>query len=393
MKIAIINPINATTDTPASFSKLLGLSYNSSIKNDIETSIVELGLAFVQFGHDVTIFISDQYIPEITSYNNKITINYLPTILKIIFPPAFIPFMPSLYKYIKKGRFDVILTVDFFQFGTILAILANINRKSKIFVWQDLNNYPRFPGGLLIKIFNKSIGRLFQRGILGFIPKTNSSAKFLLDSGIKKDKLLAKIPTGVNTNIFFPIIDKNSFNFYNIVTIARLHEQKGLKYLILAMKEVIKDFPNTKLLIKGRGPQFSELIELIKKESLCNSITIDTSYSSREDLVSLYNNCSIIVVPSIFETIGFVLLEGMACGKPIIASNINGPNEIVIHNKTGFLFESKNQFELAKYIIYCLQNKNTLNKMGILARELVIYHYEWNVIAKQFLKQFSINGC
>lgn len=391
MRIALINLINATCDTPNSFCGLIGLSLDRKINTDAESSIVELGKSFAKEGHDVTIFISDEFKPETSLKSKNLKIEYLPTKFKTVFPPAFIPFTPSLYYKLKENNYDVIQTSDYFQLGTIISVLASLNKKTKVVVWQDLNNFPRFPGGLIIKIFNNTLGRLVQHRISLFIPKTNTSRLFLLKSKVKISKIYRTIPTGVDTNVFKPQSNtkfdlKIIENKRVILCVARLHEQKGLEYLIKSIVYVKKEHPNILLIIKGNGNLLNELKTLIEKLSLTDNVYIFTSFLNRKDLVNLYNISEFTVLPSIFETFGFVILESMACGKPIISTNIDGPREIILNNDVGYLVESKSSEELSEKIILMLKLTEVRKKMGLNARELAVKKYEWNSLAKEFIE-------
>lgn len=393
LKIALINLINATCNTPESFCKLIGLSLDRKLDTDAESSIVELGKSLADEGHEITIFISDDFKPEISLKSKNLKIDYLPTKYKSVFPPAFIPFTPSLYRKLRINDFNVIQTSDYFQLSTIISVLASLNKKTKIVVWQDLNNFPRFPGWLIIKIYNNSIGKLLQYRINLFIPKTKKSQIFLKYCKVKSDKISKVIPTGVNTKVFKPQHD-SKFNLGNIenrriiLCVARLHKQKGLEYLIKAMTYVIKEYPSALLIIKGNGNLLDELENLIGKLSLTNHVRIMSSFLNRSDLVKLYNTCEFTVLPSLFETFGFVILESMACGKPIISTNIDGPREIILENDIGYLAEPESPEELSDKIILMLKLTNERMKMGLNARKLAVEKYDWNSLARKFIEAY-----
>lgn len=394
MKIALVNLINATCDTPDSLCGLIGLSFKKKMKNDFESSIVELGISFANYGHEVTIFISDNYKPEKSLIYDNLKIEYLPTKLKSIFPPAFIPFTPSLYKKLRESNFDIIQSSDYFQIGTIISVIASLNKKTDVFVWQDLNNFPRFPGGLIIKLFCYSFGRLFQKRIKLLIPKSNSSCIFLNRCKVKGNKIYDVVPTGVDTNIFKPKMKLNQiFNIDRnkrvILCVARLHKQKGLEYLIKAMKIVTNNIPDVVLVIKGNGELLTDLQDLIDNLGLSENVYIHESFIERDLLVDLYNYSEFTVLPSVFETFGFVILESMACGKPVIATNINGPAEIISNKNVGYLVTPMSSEDLAEKIISLLYDNHLKEKMGLNARNLVLQKYSWSIISTKFIEVYK----
>jgi len=137
IKIAIINLITVSRVSPKYSLNLLGSNPKIRIDSDSNINIVELGKSLSK-DCDVIIYISDVYKP--TNSNNhmkNLKIKYLPTRLCKIFSPSFLPFTPQLYQEIKDNEYDIILTTEFFQFGTILsalAIILNMKKRSKIFV-------------------------------------------------------------------------------------------------------------------------------------------------------------------------------------------------------------------------------------------------------------------
>jgi glycosyltransferase involved in cell wall biosynthesis len=78
-----------------------------------------------------------------------------------------------------------------------------------------------------------------------------------------------------------------------------------------------------------------------------------------------------LVLPSIFEGFGCVLIEAMACQTPVIASNIDGPSEIIEDNINGFLFEKNNEKELAKKIVSVYEDRSKVDAVVSKANETV----------------------
>ena len=396
MKIALINLINYTVDVPKSFRDLFGLTATKKIQCDKNTSIVELGIALSNLGHDVIIYISDAYQPEISHKKENLQIKYLPTKLNFLFPPAFIPFCPSLFKELYRQNFDVIQTVDFFQSGTIMSLILSLIKKTKVVIWQDLNNYPRFPGNLIVKLYNFSLGLIFLNRIKMIIPKSDSAKRFLLECKIYHHKIYHVIPSGVNSHQFLPLkeADLEDLNIKKannkfVLSVARLHPQKGLEYLIPTMQEVVKEVPNVVLLIKGDGIEYERLQNIITKLSLEPFVLIIRANFDRDKLVKLYNFCEFTVLSSIYETIGFVVLESLSCEKPVIVTDINGPREIVSGNDVGYIVKPRSSKELAKAIVKLLKNDAERSRMGMNGRKLILAEYDWEIIADQFVAAYA----
>jgi len=111
-----------------------------------------------------------------------------------------------------------------------------------------------------------------------------------------------------------------------IISVAELHERKGLKYLIKAISETKEKYPNIKLVIVGEGPDRKNLEELIKELKLENHVIL---LGRRKEIPKLLKSSNIFVLPSRREAFGLVNLEAMITPLPIIASKVGGIPEIV----------------------------------------------------------------
>ncbi len=232
----------------------------------------------------------------------------------------------------------------------------------------------------LIKIpFGKSLIK-FVVNNCDNVTCVNHELKNLLNSVIKKDNV-SVIPMGVNIRDYK---EKYKFN-KNILFLGRLAEKKGIKYLIEAIK-LIDD--NIKVSIAGDGPLKKELEDFSKKNDLQNKIKF-LGYVYGKEKINLIKNCGIFVLPSIIteqgdrEGLPVSLLEAMAAGKAIIATNVGGIKEIIRNNYNGLLIEQKNSKEIASSINKLMNNKNLAKKIGINAKKTVL-DYDWIIIGKRY---------
>jgi len=154
-----------------------------------------------------------------------------------------------------------------------------------------------------------------------------------------------------------------------------LVEKKGVEYLIKAYSEVEKKLNNVFLLIGGAGLRYDPLLKLAKKLKLKNYKFIGKV--SLDNQKKFYNSTDLFILPSIIdskgetETLGVVLLEALACEKPVVASNVGGIADIVTKG-CGILVKQKNPDELAKSIIKLINNEAHMKKMGRLGRKRIL---------------------
>lgn len=166
-----------------------------------------------------------------------------------------------------------------------------------------------------------------------------NSNKFYVMSDEEKETVRKEI--GINTD------DKILLN------VGELLPNKNQKTAILAMKDVVKQMPNAKLLIAGNGPLKDELQRLIDENDLQSNIKL-IGYTTQ---INKYMNvCDVLLACSFREGLGLNLIESMLCGKFIIASKNRGHNELVKNGINGYLFEPNDVEQLSNLIVKILND-------------------------------------
>jgi glycosyltransferase involved in cell wall biosynthesis len=176
-----------------------------------------------------------------------------------------------------------------------------------------------------------------------------------------------------------------------ILSIGRLVEKKGIQYLIMAMDEVIKTFPDAKLLIGGDGPEKGNLVKLCSTLKLKKNVEF-LGFIPNEKIALIYETSDIFVLPSVetkygdTEGLGVVLLEAMASGIPVIGSDIGGITDIIEDGKTGLLVKSRDSNDIAKKILFLLSNKEYCINLTRNATNLLDQKFSWDIVTKQFFE-------
>ena len=104
---------------------------------------------------------------------------------------------------------------------------------------------------------------------------------------------------------------------------------------------------------------------------------------------ALYGNCLSVVVPSLYETFPMVVLEAMACSRPVIGCNVGGFPLLIKHNKNGFLAKPQNPKSLAKYIGILYENRDLVKSMGSFGRKLVEKKFTADKMVDETLKVYK----
>lgn len=355
---------------------LLLASPNSSHTLKIANSLADSGISVLVFGF------GDRSLTNI--YDKRVTVktikvkdsiaNGSSTILKLYY----LLYYPLLKKIIKEFKPDILHANYATSYG-LLGMLTSFT-PFIVSVWgTDVFEFPRKNSlfkYVLKRIFNSS-DRLISTSYI-MAKETNKYTT----------KNVSVIPFGIDTEKFKPTLKEYS-PIIKIGIIKSLERIYGIEYLIKALQIIIdKGITNIQLYIIGKGSLETELKELSKKLRLSNYVFFlgPKLYSEIE---SYHNMLDIGVYISLFESFGVAQLESLACGVPVIASNIGGIPEVVIDGETGFLVPPKNPEKTAGAIMKLVLDKNLRDKMGKKGREFVIANYSWNDCINKLISEYK----
>ena len=355
-----------------------------------EQHIYELSNALAELGHEVhlvsdildgayfhkNIFVHRVKIPP-ASFRSGI-IGWL----KNHFIGGLFVFKKVLNLIISKEKFDVIHI-----HGRLAALLTSyLNVRPLVYTVHDLSPWMWNPDSLVERTLRKvayvNIELRICDKVDHIIATSKAVKRDLVNFGIPKDKITI-IPNGVDLQLFKPI-HHNDHNY--CLFVGQLVERKGVRYLLYALKKMRS---NIKCLIIGDGPLFDKLLEMVKKLHLHDKVTFLGSVSLSK-LVKLYQNAKFLVLPSVVEPFGIVVLEAMACGTPVIATQAGGPSDIIKHGYNGFLVKPKAVDDLAKYMDILVENTELRNNMAINARKTVEKYYSWENIATKVSSIYNL---
>ncbi|MDY0252614.1 MAG: glycosyltransferase family 4 protein [Candidatus Methanomethylophilaceae archaeon] len=191
-------------------------------------------------------------------------------------------------------------------------------------------------------------------------------------SGYVRDDLVSRgVPPEMTTVVpsclsSFPEVSREEGDF--ILSLGRLVNTKGLKYLVEAMKDV-----DCRLVICGKGPVEKKLKRQIERLGLEGKIEMK-GYVSEEEKAILMSTCRFFAMPSVFESLGLAAIELMSYGRPIVCSDVNGLPETV--GDGGVTVPSKDPTALADAMNLLLSDKKKRAEMGVLARSRAEF-YDW----------------
>ena len=208
----------------------------------------------------------------------------------------------------------------------------------------------------------------------------------LQEYGLDISKIIV-VKNGVDSYTFMPCIKKDTSQEYILFT-GVLRARKGLFDLIQCADYVCKIKPNTKFMICGRGPFRKKMEMQVKKMGLEKQV-IFLGFVARNELIRIFQNATLQVIPSHYEGMPNTLLEGMSCGLPIVATDIGGNNEVIVSGVNGLLVPKKSPQIMAEAILKLLNNSDLRKRIGQEARTTIEKYYTWEKIADNILEVYK----
>ena len=194
------------------------------------------------------------------------------------------------------------------------------------------------------------------------------------------------IPNGVDASVYRPQRATREGGCVNLLYVARLVRQKGPGYLIRAFQKVIKRCPHVRLHIVGGGPLYPSLLRAVKSGRMEGNVVMHGRVSDREK-IRLYQMSDIFVMTSLYEGFSMTCAEAAACGLPIVAFNVGGVGEAVIHGRNGLLVPI-NVDALAEAIVTLVEDEGLRRRMGAEGRSYVRKNLDWGMIARKTLRLY-----
>jgi glycosyltransferase involved in cell wall biosynthesis len=347
----------------------------------VENYVRSLGRELVGLGHQVTVLCANEPKSKEEEFIDGMRVRRLSYVGKI----ANTNITPRLPLEMMKEDFDLVhahlptpWSADWSGFVSALR-----GRPLVLTYYNDIVG--EGVAGRLAALYNRTNLKLLLRRASRIIVIGPEYASFSCHLKGFAEKIEA-IPVGVDLERFLPegtATDGRTLFFLSVLD--RYHRYKGLEDLLFALVSVKRDVPEVKLVVGGGG----ELLEHYRR--LSSQLHIEDNveflgFLPEEILAKYYNRSDIFVLPSTSpsqEGFGMVLLEAMACGKPVICTEVAGVAGDVRARGAGLVVEPSSQNELARGISHLLQNGSVARKMGEAGRRLVEERYGWREVARR----------
>lgn len=193
------------------------------------------------------------------------------------------------------------------------------------------------------------------------------------------------IPNGVDVRSFAPPVDAQRQPV--ILFVGYLIARKGVRYLLDALPPVLQALPNFRAVLIGDGPEENALRQQAAALGIAERVEF-LGFLPQEQVRHWMQRATVFVLPSLEEGQGVVLLEALASGLPVVASRVDGIQEVVT-NQVGVLVEPAQPPALAAALLNLLQNPSQWAALSQQARQHMLNHYDWDQIANRYLELYQ----
>lgn len=199
------------------------------------------------------------------------------------------------------------------------------------------------------------------------------------------------IPNGIDAETFggehVQPLPQYSDGKTNVLFVGRIEKRKGLKHLLSAWHAITAQYPDTRLIVVGEGELRQEMEAFARERRLRNVVFV--GYVPNNELPRYYRTAHIFCAPSTgFESQGIVLLEAMAAGRPIVASDIAGYRTVITNGQEGLLVPPADEAALAAAITRLISDTELQQRLGQAGR-ITAQRYSWDKIASQVLDYYE----
>jgi glycosyltransferase involved in cell wall biosynthesis len=328
--------------------------------NNIEIGIFSLNEDYSFYFHslkNVRVFCPISFGQEFFSKNTISKLRYLKTI-------------PFLRQVVKEFQPDIIHAHYASSYG-FLGSLLNFH-PFYVSVWgSDIYDFPKKS-----RIHTFIIKRVLQKADGIF----STSQIMKQEIGLYTHKPIDVVPFGIDLIRFTADNKELQTDEIYLGTVKSLESKYGIDQLIDAFHLLVKRLPNLplRLLIVGKGSLESRLKQKVRALHLSDKI-IFTGFIPNSEVADFHRLLTLFIASSISksESFGVSAVEAMACGVPVIANNIGGLAEVVVHGETGLLVSSNDTNQLAAAIEMLLLDPASREQFGQQARAHVARHYNW----------------
>ncbi len=218
----------------------------------------------------------------------------------------------------------------------------------------------------LLYIVLRPIIRCVWKRAAAVIANSSGLKQLALRTNAKQE--ISIIPNGIDSEHFRPKKEMRPQGVF-IITLgaSRVTARKGIQYLIEAVSRLVAKYPRIRLKILGDGNDRERLEKMVKELKLENHVSF-LGRIPRDETASYYQEASVFVLPSLNEGMSNAMLEALASGLPIIATDTGGSQELVADGENGFIVEMKSAEDIAEKLEHLISDPELRRRFGEASR-------------------------
>lgn len=296
-------------------------------------------------------------------------------------------------RLLKEQKFDIISTHTTLASAVVRAAILMVHKKPKVFC--TIHGYLFHENDGLKKWIYLLPEKICARVTNVLMVMNHEDYDIAERHQLYKEKLAYINGMGIDLEKFKPATQEERSSIrkrmgtpeddFLFVYAAEFSKRKNQAFLIRSFAEVCQEYPKLKLLLAGKGALLEECKELVRQLHKEDQICF-LGYVS--DMRELYVACDVCVSTSLIEGLPFNILEAMACGLPVIASDIKGHRELMKEGKTGLLYKNNDSEELQKTIKFMYGQQNFKVKSAKAIHEKLI-SYELIRVSKKIMEIYE----
>lgn len=297
-------------------------------------------------------------------------------------------------KIIKNENIDLIHSNNFAP-ALSGAILSSLTSKPHVTTIHDVfslcgKNYWKMWGNqhavskinvMLAPFFEKLMTKLNHTCVHTV---SNASRDDLVQFGEKKPIYV------IHNSIISPQVFRSEINPLQFVYVGRLVFYKNLEVVINAINLSRKEEPGIKLIIIGDGPHKETLLQLVKNLHLESHIEF-RGHVTEDEKMKLISSSNALVLPSLCEGFGLVILEAFSQNRPVLVSNLRPMSDIVTHESTGFVLDPHDQNVWSSHLLKLIKNPESALTMGQNGNKLLISQYSQESMYQMLMNMYNFH--
>jgi glycosyltransferase involved in cell wall biosynthesis len=301
-----------------------------------------------------------------------------------------------LYRLIRKERFAVVETFTHHAnlLGMPVAWLAGVPVRVA-------SHHGRVENFSMLQVYLHR--QLINYGIatdLVVVSKQVQSAA-IEQERIQPDRITV-ITNGIDTHPPIPLSEAEKVSLREslgvdgsdllLLTVARLKPQKGHTYLLDAIPKILEAVPKTKFVFAGDGPLYEELKEKARSSGIDHAVRFIGVYTEISQLLQV---ADVFVLPSLWEGLPVAMLEAMLAGVPVVASRVEGVEEVIQNGENGLLVPPGDPEALSRSLIQLFQDRqssvefNRLELLGAAGKATVVEEYTAERMCREYEDLFK----